>query len=159
MHSLGLANGDSVEDDMSLWERDIPKSKASEHAMQQLVELAGRELRHVAKLHGDGGFTILQLVQWTKRHPRSALYECFDWSKSATDKLRAAWFDARWLDVPLDRAAQAMYSAFTQKAGLVHTAPYFNELPEAQREQWRRIVNALFRAAGRPKTPENQRDS
>ena len=120
--------------------------KASEYALQQLVELASRELRHLAKLHDGRGFTSLELVQWTKRHPRSALYECFDWSKSATDKQRAAQFDAQWLDVTLDRAARAMYVAFIQKVGLVPTAPDFTELPEVQRDRWRRMVNALFTA-------------
>lgn len=127
----------------------------SEHAMQQLAELAGRELRHLAKLHG-GGFTSLELVQWTKRHPQSALYACFDWFESATDKQRAAWFDAQWFEVPLERAAQAAYGAFTQGASPVGKAPDFNELTEDQRERWRKIAQVLFSTAGRSRPAQDQ---
>jgi hypothetical protein len=115
--------------------------------MEKMIELASRELRHIAKLHGGEGFSSLQLVQWVKRHPTSALYECFDWSKSATDKQRASWFDAQWLDLPLERAAEALYDIFKQKIDTIRTALSFHDLPGAEKQQWLRAAHVLTAGA------------
>jgi hypothetical protein len=59
---------------------------------EQIADMGGRELRALSAAQG-GEFTSMQVVQWAKAHPNSALHWMMDWSEGLTDERRAADFD------------------------------------------------------------------
>jgi len=46
-----------------------------------------REFAAIEEENG-GGCTSQEIVDWARRHPKSLLYELFDWKKGVTDEYR-----------------------------------------------------------------------
>ena len=54
---------------------------------QQLFDEFDREFAAIEEANG-GGCTSQEIVDWARRHPKSLLYELFDWKKGVTDEYR-----------------------------------------------------------------------
>jgi hypothetical protein len=54
---------------------------------QQLFDQFDREFAAIEEENG-GGCTSQEIVDWARRHPRSLLYELFDWKKGVMDEYR-----------------------------------------------------------------------